>query len=780
MSLLAPFMLWGAVAAAIPIALHFFFRSRYRTVPWAAMKFLLTSIEQTSRRLRFQELLLLIARVALLALLALALARPITAVGGGAGRGEAVDAVLLFDTSYSMAAQDGSMTRLERAQKAAMTIIDQLPPHSTVQIVTCSDRAILAGPRSPSALDQARGIVEEFKVEHLASDLLPGIAEAASALHRGQASNKEFYLLSDMHKLGWDKQAGSVIQAFKDMKDKAIVTMVRCGRGKAKNVAITGVAPQSGVPRPGERVGFAVLVRNSGSEAVRDLKVSLTVDGDTRSQEMQAIESIGPGETRAVTLTGKLEKPGLRVLTANVEHDDLDADNRFDQVIQVREQVNVLIVDGAINPREPAKSASFFLEHALAPVKEESERLKYYLQVQNVPPRLALPPRLAKQDIVVLVNVPVAGETKKPGGETLSSEFIDELAKFVRQGHGLMIFAGDNVAPDAYNRVLGEKHQLLPLAIKELRSYPAKQPLLVDRESVTLPAFAKFKEDERFKGISLVNVLRTLELESTAPKAEPKDDEQDASGVASAPRDKDEKAKVVLRYNNGKPMVATRKVGSGEVMLFATSADPGWKAKDPNPIWNDWPLFPEHMYLPFMDMAVSYLLHGQSQDHNLVAGTTLRWYPQDKEPKSYTLMHPDGRAERLGMPVEIKDRKVVTASDLYRAGIYTLFSAEPKTTVESSDEVVASGSPLNEKGQPLAVIPDLRESDDLESLQDGQIDERLGFRPIHVTAGESATTFSEVERVNREWTTWLLLAVLFLALAEPLLAWWCGRGQKTD
>src|SRR5205807_5691510 len=72
MGFLAPTMLWGAAAAAIPIALHLFFRSRYRTVPWAAMKFLLTSMEQTSRRLRFQELLLLVLRCALLVLLAVA------------------------------------------------------------------------------------------------------------------------------------------------------------------------------------------------------------------------------------------------------------------------------------------------------------------------------------------------------------------------------------------------------------------------------------------------------------------------------------------------------------------------------------------------------------------------------------------------------------------------------------------------------------------------------------------------------------------------------------
>src|SRR5947209_17519130 len=102
MSFLAPYMLWGAAAASIPIALHFFFRSRYRTVPWAAMTFLLTSIEQTSRRLRFQELLLLCLRVALLLLLALALARPISSTLRGGSGGEAVDAVVLIDTSPSM------------------------------------------------------------------------------------------------------------------------------------------------------------------------------------------------------------------------------------------------------------------------------------------------------------------------------------------------------------------------------------------------------------------------------------------------------------------------------------------------------------------------------------------------------------------------------------------------------------------------------------------------------------------------------------------------------
>src|SRR6476469_6714347 len=121
MSFFAPYMLWGTVAAGIPIAIHFLFRSRYRTVPWAAMKFLLQSIEETTRRLKFQELLLLCLRVAILLLLALALARPSSRASSGAG-GDAVDAVLLLDVSYSMDARDGSATRLDQAKAAARAV----------------------------------------------------------------------------------------------------------------------------------------------------------------------------------------------------------------------------------------------------------------------------------------------------------------------------------------------------------------------------------------------------------------------------------------------------------------------------------------------------------------------------------------------------------------------------------------------------------------------------------------------------------------------------------
>jgi hypothetical protein len=439
---LAPYMLAGALAAGIPVAIHFFFRSRYRTVPWAAMKFLLESIEQTSRRLRFQELLLLILRCAVLVLLALAFARPLTTLARGSGRGDAVDAVFLFDTSYSMGARDGAVTRLDRAQQAALKVLEEMPPHSSVQVVTCADRADMIGPQSPGNLDQAVSLIKSLRVAHLTTDLYPGVAEAASLLERAQASNKEFYLFSDMQASGWDRQAGGVVSTLGEIHDKAVVTLVRCGTRPVANVAVIGIAPQSGVPRPGERVGFAVLVRNTGTEPVKDFNVALRVDNDAKLVETQAIALIAPGEMRAVPLTAKLAKAGLHTLTATVQHDDLDADNRFDQIVQVRDQVNVLVVDGGSSDRDPRRSSSYYLMNALAPVKD-AERGKHYLQPRQRRgadrrqaangigvrfPRRARPLRPAGQGTVNLRRRPGAarGVQPRPGSEARAVAAADQ------------------------------------------------------------------------------------------------------------------------------------------------------------------------------------------------------------------------------------------------------------------------------------------------------------------------------------------------------------------
>ena len=103
MSFLNTIMLAGVAAVAVPIIIHLLNRRKFKTVTWAAMKFVKLSVDQNQRRMRIEDLILLLIRCALVALLALALARPASkdAASGVLGQTK-VTAFVILDNSYSM------------------------------------------------------------------------------------------------------------------------------------------------------------------------------------------------------------------------------------------------------------------------------------------------------------------------------------------------------------------------------------------------------------------------------------------------------------------------------------------------------------------------------------------------------------------------------------------------------------------------------------------------------------------------------------------------------
>jgi hypothetical protein len=755
MPFLGPWLLMGVLGlagAAIPVALHFFFRSRYRTLPWAAMEFLLTSIEQTSRRLKFQELLLLILRCAVLLLLALALARPVWSFVAASGGRDAVDAVFVLDTSFSMGAREGAKTRFELAKSAALDAIDQLPPHSAVQIFTCGTTGSSSLVREPSNLDQARKVVQELELTHEATDLSASLAPALNILETSRAPNKELYVFSDMQKLGFAQNPGEINAKLGQIKSLATVFLVRCGARTLANAAIVDVVPQTGIPRPGMRVGFAVVVRNTSTLPVHQLQVGLAVEGAVDGAETQTIAELPAGEARVVALTARFDKPGLRVVTAFLSNDDLPGDNYLDRIVEVRDKVKVLVVDGNLNLRDAERSSSFFLVNALTPAPEEKKG-DYYLQADVIPPRQAGGELLKDKAICILVNVPLAGDAAvDPDSPT--AEFTDALASFVRKGGGLLIYGGDKVSAEAYNKTLGGAG-LLPVPLADAIAFPLDKPVALDRKSAALPGFDHFRTDEYYEKLNVFPIAKTMVQEEPG---------RISKGEAGA-------ARVIFRYSNGTPAVVSRKVGFGEVLVVGTSADPGYKPRSHEPTWSWLPLWGQG-FVPLVEAKINYLLGRQSQSHNITVGEALRYVPPaptalssfvvvppaDRTGAKVSLL-PEGQRVPLGLAQTENDRPLVVTPPLVKAGVYWL-------TTRDND-------PADRK--PFAVAADLRESADLQTLPDVEIDRQLDFAPIHITVKEEQPAVFASERTNREWTPWLLWGVLTLAVGESLLAWFCGR-----
>ncbi|HEV3417166.1 MAG TPA: BatA domain-containing protein, partial [Pirellulales bacterium] len=117
-------MLWWLAAAAAPLLIHLLSRRRYREVPWAAVEYLLAAMQKSSRRLRAEQLILLVIRTLTIVCVVVAIAGPyLEQLGGTLVTGQPVHRILVIDGSYSMGYKPGEKRRFELAKQVARDIV---------------------------------------------------------------------------------------------------------------------------------------------------------------------------------------------------------------------------------------------------------------------------------------------------------------------------------------------------------------------------------------------------------------------------------------------------------------------------------------------------------------------------------------------------------------------------------------------------------------------------------------------------------------------------------
>ena len=98
-----PTLLWGLLFLAVPLIIHLINLLRHRRVAWGAMEFLLAAYKRHRTRMRLLELLLLLMRLGIVALLVVLVAQPVlknrmVSVLGGVK----THWIVVLDDSYSM------------------------------------------------------------------------------------------------------------------------------------------------------------------------------------------------------------------------------------------------------------------------------------------------------------------------------------------------------------------------------------------------------------------------------------------------------------------------------------------------------------------------------------------------------------------------------------------------------------------------------------------------------------------------------------------------------
>ncbi len=466
-------------AVAIPIIIHLLNRKRYRIVPWAAMRFLLAAQRKTSRKVRIEQLLLLIVRC-LLVLLLLAAMCSVTgwaewvwakfapggvAVAGGAAR---VHKIIVVDGSLGMGFKDGPQDCFEKAKAAARQIVKESKGGDGFSVVLMAEppRMIVPGPTEsggpglPSkSADNVLKSIDALRPTDGNADLAAALNAVEDLLKHSpdEFPEKEVYFVSNLQRSTWlANEASALSRTVDEIKSRArTAALLEVGPDSPANLAVEGLAAASPIAVAQQPTLLQADLHNFGpthKDAPVYFKIG-RVGADGAEPEMRdagppaVVKEIKDGEKVPVSFQYTFPEAGDYVVSAEVDHDGLEADDERRVVLTVKDRVNVLLVDGKPAARAYDRAAEW-VRTALNPFPDENAarennviaRPKVIDETQFADEGLG---DLAPYDCVFLCDVRLFTDAE-----------ARRLLNFVRRGGGVVFVLGDRVDLKEYNAAL--------------------------------------------------------------------------------------------------------------------------------------------------------------------------------------------------------------------------------------------------------------------------------------------------------------------------------------
>lgn len=712
-----PWLLGGIAAIAIPIAIHLFNRSRFQVVQWGAMHLLNTVIRVNRKRVRIEQLILLMIRCAIPVILALMMAQPImtnwTALSGDAKSGT----VVLLDNSYSMEAGTGGSTHFNKAVENTSQVIGQLKRGSEVSVIQ------MAGGVTPLTAEPTfdlKGMVKTLETQPSgfgAVDTLGSIeAGFASAASMGP-SKRDIILISDFQKNNWVADRDAAIARVKEltqsMSVKPSLTLFKVGQEMRDNISVEDITFSRNVIGIKQPVTIRATVTNRGRSDMNGLRVYFRVDGE----ELKAVEiNVAKGEQQQVMFTHQFETAGSHVVEINTEADALKADNVMRAAVPVWDRIPVLLVNGDPSD-EPLQGETDFLEVALQPFTASQGKLEDLLKTEVVETKSLEPGQLHDYRVVVLANVP-----------RLNDNQLKALSQFVRDGGGLLIFPGNQIDLGWYNSVLGSSnYDLLPMKYATISGdldKPEQQTRIVQKH-FDHPTLAGFN-DRRNGDLSDGRISLWYRM---------KPHDAAASSIA-----------IMATLASGDPFLVESLVGEGRVIQAAIPCDTAW---------SNLPMRP--YFVPMMQQLSTHLASTVYPPRNVRVGEELVAFvgQPDNTRASGIITSPDGVQHQVNIR-ERGSRGVVSFDDTRLPGMYTLKVGED---------------------QPIHfVVNTMRSESELDQLSMDEVKEiAAAMGAGFVSSWDEYDELDSTRRFGREMWRMILIGLLAFIFLEMFLEQWFVR-----
>ncbi len=580
MAFLNPLFLFGLLAAGIPLIIHLWNRRRVVTIDFSSLMFLMAAHRENARRFQLRNLLILLLRMAIIALIVLALARPFLTLGLPIASVRAkTDVVIILDNSYSMAYQDVDGVRFEKGKALATDILGTLRHGDSAALILMSDIPNPIFRQLTPDIGSVVAAINDAEVSYRATNVQSSVELAHEILAASEQLNRELYLISDFAKNGWENVGARLPRPLN--RSGARVSLIPVTEGESHNTNIEEIHLSNQLI--GVHLPFQLNVRTANHSVAPLARSIITLFIGSEKKKTVSF-SAAANESLNTSLTYNFSTPGTHTGYFTLTSDRLNTDNRRYFALDVIGEVRVLCVGEeteylalALNPRN-VSVPSAAIDGVVS--KDINPGGVMILPTQCTPHQFESFP-LEDYDVIILADVP-----------KMTREADAQLRTFLRQGKSVIAFVGSDSEVVSYNRF---SDVWMPAEFGGTLRWTPPQQVRTYQE--THPIFDIFPSE----GFSTQYTPQFY------------------SGVVLRPTPASE---VVARFGDDTPFLIERSDGTGTVLLYNcglfarqnSAANAGAGPTSATPYTND--LLVNPYFLPILQQSV---LYTAAANNNLVA-----------------------------------------------------------------------------------------------------------------------------------------------------------------
>lgn len=420
MTFLNPLVLFGLIAASIPVLLHLLNLRKLRTVEFSSLMFIKEIERSQIRRLKIKQLVLLALRILIVVFIVLAFARPTVESSLPVfATYSQTSTVILMDNSFSMDLSDERGNRFKQAKFLASKIISGLEEGDELSIIPICGSKSEAEYSLTGNLNAEMELLKDLEVSVAKPNLDKVLSIAAELLGSSKNMNKDIFILSDSQK-----------NLFSGMQEPAPTSNIgimvfQIGKGSESeltNLSIDSLRIETKIFQAMSEIEISADIVNHSDRKVDALLVNMDYNNekvDQRTVDLGATESV------KVEMSARQDESGNTAAFLEIESDGIDQDNReyFSFVIPSRPRIAIF---GEKNQ---------YIEKALGGMNNTNEITSYSS-------RKILSSDLNKFEIVVL------------GTGVYSTSDINKVKSYIEQGGSAIVFANTYLDKQLFDEVL--------------------------------------------------------------------------------------------------------------------------------------------------------------------------------------------------------------------------------------------------------------------------------------------------------------------------------------